>query len=431
MKYKIQAFRFSNGERAALLVCRETGLPLIYQNLSTTINHRNKSDSINTIIRVLRVLGFFTQLCEYLKINLEDRFSKGNVLNLQEIELISKWSKKRQGLLDEAENTFTDDNIVNLNYKRFELVRHTVIIDIDILEPETTYTRLTYIAEYVVWLANTFNVAQKTDVNKMEERIHEKRPVKKSFDDNERPFKSLTAEQKIKLLDLVKPDSEENIWVEEGIRYRNQLIVHILYFVGCRKGELLTLKATDFDPGRKTINIRRDADNPNDSRANTPLVKTLSRDIEIDDELYEMVEDYIMTYRSKVKGANKNPYLILSHQVGTKGANPLSISSIDKIFSALSKKLGFNVHPHALRHSWNDDFSEMTEPFLASGEMSESEVEDLRSYLEGWKEDSGSAKNYTKRYQQKKAMRFGLQLQKKRRESSKNIEDKFNDQIPF
>ncbi|MFK5986803.1 MAG: site-specific integrase, partial [Pseudomonadota bacterium] len=382
MKYKVQAFKLSNGERAALLVCRETGLPLIYQNLYTTVNHRNKSDSINTIKAVLRTLGFFTQLCEYLKIDLENRFAKGKLFTNQEIELISKWSKKSQEFLNEAESFSSSKNVISINSKRFELARHTVIIDMDILEPETTYARLTNLTKYSVWLANTFNVALDADVEKMKKKLFDKRPEKNSYDDNDKPFKSLTTGQKEKLLEIVKLDSPENIWKDEGVRFRNQLIIHILYFIGCRKGELLTLKATDFDPGKKTVNIRRDADNPDDPRADAPLVKTLSRDIEIDDELYEMVEDYIMKYRSKVKGANKTSYLFLSHQTGSTIANPLSIPSVDKIFASLSKKLGFNVHPHALRHSWNDDFSEMTEPFLASGEMSESEVEDLRSYLE-------------------------------------------------
>jgi hypothetical protein len=52
--------------------------------------------------------------------------------------------------------------------------------------------------------------------------------------------------------------------------------------------------------------------------------------------------------------------------------------------------------------------------------MSQSEVEDLRSYLMGWKEDSGTAKTYTKRYQQKKAMKFALHLQKRTRSADKN-----------
>ena len=38
--------------------------------------------------------------------------------------------------------------------------------------------------------------------------------------------------------------------------------------------------------------------------------------------------------------------------------------------------------------------------------------EKLRSYLQGWKEGSGTAKWYNQRFTQEKAMKFGLELQK-------------------
>ena len=292
------------------------------------------------------------------------------------------------------------------------LARHTIIIDENLVEPNTTYNRLTIISKYLKWLAETFDLATEKEITRMVNRIISHRPVKVSFDDDGN-FKSLDENQKKKLLELVELDSPNNPWQSEEIRFRNKLLVHALYQLGCRKGELLSLKATYLDPGKKQICIRRDADNPDDPRANPPLVKTLSRDIDVTDELYLLFEDYVIKFRSKVKGANKCQYLFLSHQNGARKAMPLSLSAIDKIFSELSKVLGFSVHPHALRHTWNDEFSNMVEPYLNSGEMSESEIEDLRSYLMGWKEDSGSAKTYTKRFQHKKAMKLGLQLQRK------------------
>jgi hypothetical protein len=62
------AFRFPNCERYGLLVHSDTGQPLMYQNLYTTIYHRNKSDSINTIRSVIGVLGFFAELRDFLRI---------------------------------------------------------------------------------------------------------------------------------------------------------------------------------------------------------------------------------------------------------------------------------------------------------------------------------------------------------------------------
>lgn len=410
--YRYKSFRFPNGERHGLLVNEESGEPLDYQNLYITIHHRNKSDSINTIRSVIGVLGFFAELCDFLGIDIEARFRKGKLLTKPEIESIALWATKPIAALSEIKKNKKGSKVVQLNLKRLELARHTIVIDENLVEPNTTYYRLTVISKYLEWLASTFATASDKEISTMEKRIISHRPVKVSSMDNG-PFKSLDKGQKSQLLAAVELNSPNNPWKSEEVRYRNKLIVHVLMSIGCRKGELLSLKATDLNPGDKQICIRRDADNPNDPRTEPALVKTLSRDIDVSDELYSMLEDYVIKYRSKVKGANKCPYLFLSHQRGATSALPLSLSTIDKIFSELTSVLGFNVHPHALRHSWNDEFSAMVEPHLNSGEMSETEVEDLRSYLMGWVEDSGTAKTYTKRYQHKKAMKFGLQLQRK------------------
>ncbi len=429
--YKYQAFRFSNGERYGLLVHGDTREPLIYQNLYTTIHHRNKSDSINTIRSVFGVLGFFTELCDFLEIDIEGRFRADDLLTISEIESIALWAKKPKVELSKAERSEKVNNVVPINLKKIELARYTVIVDEDLVEANTTYHRLTVIAQYVTWLANTISPASHKAISRMTSSIINHRPVKMSSSSGSEPFKSLEMDQKTRLLEMIEPSSVDNPWKNEAVRYRNCLIIHILMYLGCRKGELLSLKATDVDPGRKTIGIRREADNPDDPRTNPALVKTLSRDVDVSDELYLMIEAYIMKYRSQVKGVNKCSYLFVSHQNGASVAMPLSHSAVDKIFFILTKNLGFSVHPHALRHTWNDDFSEQVESFLISGEMSESEVEDLRSYMMGWKEGSGTAKTYTKRYQQKKAMKFGLHLQKKIRTADKDRIEIKNRDVPF
>jgi len=426
--YKLYSFRFSNGERHGVLVHAVSGEPLIYQNLYITVHHRNKSDMINTIKSTIGILGFFAELCDFLSLDVEGRFRTGDLLTNSEIESISLWSKKPKSELSKAKSCERENSVTPINIKKIELARYTVVIDKNLVGANTTYNRLTIISQYITWLANTISPASQRAINRMTNRIINHRPVKMSSSSNE-PFKSLKEWQKDRLLEVVEPTSADNPWKKDGVRYRNQLIVHLLLYVGERKGELLSLKATDLDPGKRTLCIRRNADDPDDPRKNPALVKTLSRDIDVFDELYLMIEEYIMKYRSKIQGVNKCPYLFVSHQNGASVAMPLSHSAIDKIFFTLTKKLGFNVHPHSLRHTWNDTFSEQVEPFLISGEMSESEVEDLRSYLMGWKEGSGTAETYTKRYQQKKGMKLGLHLQEKMRTTDKKRID--DNQLPI
>jgi len=426
--YRLRSFRFSNGERHGMLVNTASGVPLTYQNLYITIHHRNKSDMFNTIKSAIEILGFFAELCDFLELDIEGRFRVGDLLTNPEIELIAQWTKKPKSELLKIQKRENNNNVIPINLKKIELARYTVVIDDDLVGANTTYNRLTIIYQYITWLANTISPAPEKAIRRMSNFIINHRPVKMSSSGNE-PFKSLEEWQKDRLLEVVEPTSVGNPWKNEGVRYRNQLIVHLLLYVGERKGELLSLKATDLDPGEKAICIRRNADDPDDPRKTPALVKTLSRDVEVSDELYLMIENYIMKYRSKVKGVNKCPYLLVSHQNGASVAMPLSHSAIDKIFAALTHTVGFSVHPHALRHTWNDTFSAQVEPFLNSGEMSESEVEGLRSYLMGWKEGSGTAEIYTKRYQQKKGMKFGLHLQKKIRDADKKRID--DSQLPI
>ena len=432
MSLILRRFRFSNGERAALLIDSQTGIPVHYQNLYVTIHHRNPSDSINTEISCLNNLKYLAEILEYENINLEYRFLTNNLLTKQEIESISRWAKKTSGSLSEikAKSITEKTKVCSINSHRLEFSRCIVVIDTDRVESNTIYKRLTDFTKYICWLANIL-CPTKTEIPSMERQFLAHRPTKHKTPDDSSNFKSLTKDQIIRLLDVVRPDSTENPWSNESVRHRNQLIINLLYHLGCRKGELLLTKLTQIDSAEKLIAIRRNADDESDPRMNEPLVKTLSRDIEITETILNMIDDYVIFYRSKIKNAGKTPYLFLSHQKKTPVASPLSISAIDKIFTQLTNLLGFNVHPHKLRHTWNDDFRTEMDPIIESGAMSKTEVEDLQSYLMGWKEGSGTAARYTRRYHHKKAIKLGLHLQNKRLDENEKIVGNYDEQLDF
>ena len=89
MEYKIQRFAFEEGERFALLTNAQTGIPLMRQNLYVTIHLRNIGRSINTMIACLGDLRLLEEICEYLGIQLEQRFAEGKLLTKPEMESIS------------------------------------------------------------------------------------------------------------------------------------------------------------------------------------------------------------------------------------------------------------------------------------------------------------------------------------------------------
>jgi integrase len=435
MEYKVQRFAFESGERYALLTNAQTGIPLMHQNLYTTIHIRNTGSSINTMIACLGDLRLFEEICEYLDIQLEQRFAEGKLLTKPEMESISYWAKKTKVALKKAQKIKDTENVVDFKpkLKRLESSRYTVAIDTELVKTMTTYNRLSNIISYTFWLANSLapeKVMQQ--IEKMEEYFKTYRPTKKTSENNNKnAFKSLTETQMISILDIIRPDATNNPWKNPAVRYRNQMIVNVIYDIGCRKGDVLTLKATEIEAGSNELKIRRSADDPNDNRKDQPLVKTLGRDVGVSEDVFEMVENYIIKYRSQIKGSGKNPFLILSHQSGAKTAKALSISGLRKVFETLSEAVGFKVNSHPLRHTWNDEFSEEIEAAIDAGEITENEAEDTRSYLMGWKENSGTAKTYTKRYQQKKSLRFALKLQEKRRSRVNKVVGQYDEDINF
>lgn len=432
MKYTIQRFSFESGERYALLMNAQTGVPLMHQNLYVTIHIRNTGNSINTMIACLGDLRLLDEICEYLDIQLEQRFAEGKLLSKSEMESISYWTKKTKIALESAQKGKKTRNVITFrpNLKRLESSRHTVVIDTDLVNVMTTYNRLSNIISYTIWLAKTLAPAKELkQLDKMETYFKTLRPTKQPSNNGANVFKSLTQSQIIRVLDIIRPDATDNPWNDLATRYRNQMIVNVLYDVGCRKGEVLTLKATEIEGGSYELKIRRNADDPDDDRADQPLVKTLGRDVSVSKDVFEMVENYIIKYRSQVKDSGKNPFLILSHQNGAKTAKALSISGLKGMFETLTEAVGFTVGSHALRHTWNDEFSGDIEAAIEKGEITEEEAEDTRSYLMGWKENSGTAKTYTKRYQQKKSLRFALELQEKRRSWVNNIVGQYDEDI--
>ncbi|MCB2527402.1 hypothetical protein KQ738_18295, partial [Listeria monocytogenes] len=68
---------------------------------------------------------------------------------------------------------------------------------------------------------------------------------------------------------------------------------------------------------------------------------------------------------------------------GTAGL-PLSLKAINAIFQKLSSVLGFHVHPHILRHKWNEIIDEKAEKIGVDPVL----LEDMRKYAMGWSQNT-------------------------------------------
>lgn len=407
--------RMAGGDRYSILLGSD-GMPLPYPNLFLTVHYRNSSKASNTCHVVLEQLRYLCEVLDFLDIDLVARCLRGAFLKIDELESIVKWAGYTVKDFREHASKIKRKQISNLKdtVKRIEVARAVIVVESESgVCNETAYNRLTTFAEYIEWLERKLYPTKESKSGFFLKSIRNKRYP--SYDDElVEEYKSFTTEQMEKILDIVRPESPINPWKNVAVKYRNQLIVNILKATGCRRGELLRIKVEDIkqrsgsDGGKILIRNREDND---DYRLARPEAKTKGRYVPIVRGLAAMCDNYIVEHRGDTPGIRSNPYLFITHKA--RGRNSaLSLAAINKIFRDLTSAVGFNVHPHAFRHYWNDRFSEKADELIAINRVSESKSESDRQKLMGWSVNSKMAKYYSKRHEDKRALEFGIKLQK-------------------
>ncbi|NOQ14101.1 MAG: tyrosine-type recombinase/integrase [Methyloprofundus sp.] len=212
----------------------------------------------------------------------------------------------------------------------------------------------------------------------------------------------LPADKFLRLLEVIKPDSNDNPF--KSSRLRNYLVVSLFIQTGIRKGALAKLKIGDckFWGTFDEISIVKRPDDVADPRRFRPSQKTQPHRSFVPKELMQELKNYIDTVRCRYPASVDHEMIFVAEKDsrGTAG-DPLSLSSIDKIFEKLSEAISFDVHPHLLRHKWNELFTD----FAESGGMSIDQQDKLRKYVMGWSRDSqmGALYNEFKIFEQAKA----------------------------
>lgn len=246
--------------------------------------------------------------------------------------------------------------------------------------------------------------------------IWEKRFKSLDLPNDANPRKGLDAATLERLREVIRPDHPENPW-EPEVRQRNALIVLLLWSLGVRRGELLALYTSDvrYAPDRAFVSIIRRPDNPLDHRTPKPAVKTLGREVVMEPQLADLLRSYIMGQRREHPAARKHPFIFVSAANGA----PLSVSSLNKLFQALRKRvpgLPDDLSPHVMRHSWNDAFSAASDRANPRRtDVEQTKEHRMRSYLMGWSPDSKMATRYSRRWTEEAANERSLALQRGQR----------------
>ncbi|WP_180125235.1 site-specific integrase [Rhodoferax sp. BLA1] len=393
-----------SGERYCLLIDKATGMPLFYPNLFVTTQVRNHSKSVAMMEAALSGINVLQSFCDERGIDLTDRFLKREFFLHGEMDAIRDYCQQDFG----KRRTDSLEKVRSITSRVKQKPTRKIGLT-------SEYKRLTHIAKYAAWLATillerTGDRKTSQDIADMKKGFESRRPSNKGRNQVGRE-KGLTHEQEVALLDIVRPGSERNPFEDEATQVRNQLLILLLLHLGIRSGELLNIRVSDIDWLNNQIVIARRADEKDDPRRRQPLVKTLDRRIPLKDTLVQAIHNYVIHFRRKVPGARKREYLLVTHKAGPTQGQAMSRSTLVKVINMVAEadpSLS-SLHAHELRHTWNNRYSEYMDTKMDAPTPEEQESQ--RSYLQGWKPDSGTAATYTKRFTREKAIEAGLKLQ--------------------
>ena len=382
--FRTTSFSMSSGERYCLVIDRVTELPIYHPNLFITTQLRNKSDSFSTMLSAANNIAILLRFLEDRNINLEERILGRDLFETYEL-----------------------DDLRDFTQQRFSKVA-----DEGVVSSITHYMRLTTIAQYISWYANHLiklpSTVEARQIKRVETQIKSRRPVKRGR--NRDQDRSLDEVQLEALFEIIKVGSEHNPFGEQ-VQRRNRLMILILYYLGIRGGELLNLRISDINFAKHQLKIVRRADEKDDPRIQEPNAKTLERTIPLGELLSKELHEYIAGDRRKVTNAKRNNFLFITHKKGPTIGQPISKSSYYKIFNIVKSVAPqlYELTGHKLRHTWNRKFSEKMDSI--DKPVSEEKQDQIRSYVMGWKQGSGTSTHYNKRFVQEQAQKAALALQ--------------------
>lgn len=339
--------------------------------------------SVSSISAELRAIAVALQWAARSGVDLEQRIGDGSLLTA--VEIIALRDALRMNLVTQG----------------------TVV-------PLVFYTRCLHVRDYIEWRAeHSLQKRQGDDPLLGYSRHRLAEFMKNMMEFLPKPQsgtrQGITAEAERRLFEVIRPGHPENPFRAKN-QHRNQALILLYCQLGIRLSEALVLKGQDLDlhgpePG---LVVHRRADDPDDTRADPPLVKTASRLLPLSQELRGILLEWVTIHRAdrdRYPGAKKIPYVFVSARGTPLGKR--SVSAMLNLLAAMPGLEGLSAHP--LRHRWNDAFSELCDETNVPEEKEQS----MRETLMGWKKGSKMAQTYTQRSTRKAASKASLALQRK------------------
>lgn len=386
--FQTKVIILEGGERFPLMIQRSTGLPVGAVTDWALSNLR--ANPIATSKRKVASVALLYEWAEQREIDLDARFQSLNLLSSDEITSLSEHL-----YLNKAKSGPTSSRMTVVGSNHRSRVDNVV----GYIQSRASK----FITSYNIDHPKVFNANQRLQL--IIKQLKELRGSSVSI-----PIGSLSEMQCRELFEIVRPGSPRNPF-QKRTQLRNYVIFLLLYELGLRRSEPLTIKGRHVSIGRQSIiRITFTPNDPSDQRVDNPSLKTKSRELPISLELARSYEMLLRERRSNPKtmnGAKKTEFIFIS----TKDGQPLSKKSLDDLFVILREKFPDifprDFSPHYLRRTWNYRFSKACECAAIEHKLADK----IHRYFMGWSINSSQPSNYNEKFIAEMAMKIGLAMQ--------------------
>lgn len=365
--------------------------------LSTTKSRKSKQlSSFHTRMKYAYELKFLYCFFMEHSIDLVERVACGTFLSIEEIDNYIRACK----FYVDAEDDNKDSKVISLTDKRIRDAIHATSNSQPEVSAHTFNQRLNRLKAYIefLYVYRHYDKAEteqqiSTDDQFNKFKLYISSVISSSRKDNtvvKDAFESAIPSDKFfELLDVIKERSPNNPF--KSSKLRNQIIAQILIDTGVRVGAVLKLKVSDLvdDWDNPRFRLTRTPNDPTDIRRLPAANKTKALSVSISRDLMKLIKLYIETVRNSTSNAHKHDFVFISEK-GKSIGNPISYNAIHKVIKTFGQEIGIALHPHLLRHKWNEIF----EYKAREKGFSTDKIEDLRKYAMGWVEDSKMASVY-------------------------------------
>ncbi|MCG7584431.1 site-specific integrase [Photobacterium sp. OFAV2-7] len=358
--------------------------------------HLNTSFSENADSTIDSYGSFLLFIYRYFKsedIDMVERVASGEFFTKAEIDSFNTHCKFY------ADKPSLDTNVVQLTDKQLHNAIHITQHSESQCSAFTVRMRLKHFLKYIqyVYICRHFDFNPPVSVSEKFsdfERLIQGYIdiISDSNEDTKDPFeKAIPDPLFFKMLEVIKPEHEENPW--KGSKLRNQIMTDIFIETGIRAGCVLKLKLCDVKDewSNPRLMVTRTPKDKTDTRKNRASNKTKTLSASISPELMKKLKWYIESIRSTFPQSESHDFIFISEKGQTAG-QPLTYGSLYNVIHKLGKAIQFEIHPHLLRHKWNEIFDDKA----TEAGHSMSEIDDLRKFAMGWSESSTMAGLYNK-----------------------------------